>query len=216
MVQHADIDHTGLPGVGGIAASLLDAKGDLIAASAADTPARLAVGTNGYILAADSSTSTGLRWLEKRYCRKTADEGFSSTSYANSTSMSLAISASKVYAFRFVIFYTTNATSVGIKLAIQGPASCLAYAGMSGFFSAGSISADSSIVGGVQASGDISTDLALLTPATGPGGTATMAVVEGILVNSTNAGNLVLRHASETATTTTILQNSYGELTELI
>jgi hypothetical protein len=42
--------------------TVLDAKGDLIAASAADTPARLAVGANGEILVADSSTSTGLRY----------------------------------------------------------------------------------------------------------------------------------------------------------
>ena len=42
--------------------AIVDAKGDLIAASAADTPARLAVGANGETLVADSSTSTGLRW----------------------------------------------------------------------------------------------------------------------------------------------------------
>lgn len=42
--------------------TILDAKGDLIAASAADTPARLAVGSNGDSLLADSTTATGLRW----------------------------------------------------------------------------------------------------------------------------------------------------------
>lgn len=42
--------------------SLVDAKGDLIAATANDTPARLAVGNNGETLVADSSTATGLRW----------------------------------------------------------------------------------------------------------------------------------------------------------
>jgi hypothetical protein len=42
--------------------TIVDAKGDLIGATAADTPARLAVGSNGESLVADSSTSTGLRW----------------------------------------------------------------------------------------------------------------------------------------------------------
>jgi hypothetical protein len=42
--------------------SMGDAKGDLIAGTAADTAARLAVGNNGETLVADSSTSTGLRY----------------------------------------------------------------------------------------------------------------------------------------------------------
>lgn len=42
--------------------TILDAKGDLITATAADTPARLAVGTNGQTLVADSTASTGLKW----------------------------------------------------------------------------------------------------------------------------------------------------------
>jgi hypothetical protein len=41
---------------------ILDAKGDLITATAADTPARLAVGTNGQTLVADSTAATGLKW----------------------------------------------------------------------------------------------------------------------------------------------------------
>jgi hypothetical protein len=42
--------------------SIVDAKGDLIAATANDTPARLAVGTNGEMLVADSTAATGLDW----------------------------------------------------------------------------------------------------------------------------------------------------------
>jgi hypothetical protein len=50
------------PAAAGIPPTILDAKGDLIAATAADTPARFPVGTNGQALRANSATSTGLEW----------------------------------------------------------------------------------------------------------------------------------------------------------
>jgi hypothetical protein len=45
-----------------VAKTVVDAKGDLIAGTAADTVNRLAVGNNGETLVADSSASTGLRY----------------------------------------------------------------------------------------------------------------------------------------------------------
>jgi hypothetical protein len=45
-----------------IAKTIVDAKGDIIAATAADTVARLAIGSNDQVLTADSSTATGLKW----------------------------------------------------------------------------------------------------------------------------------------------------------
>jgi hypothetical protein len=48
---HSDIPNT-----------LVDAKGDLITATADNVPARLAKGADGTILVSDSTTSTGLAW----------------------------------------------------------------------------------------------------------------------------------------------------------
>lgn len=42
--------------------ALIDAKGDLIVGTAADTPARLAVGSDGYPLVADASATPGVAW----------------------------------------------------------------------------------------------------------------------------------------------------------
>lgn len=41
---------------------ILTAKGDIYGATAAATPARLAVGANNTVLTADSTTATGLKW----------------------------------------------------------------------------------------------------------------------------------------------------------
>jgi len=55
---------TGRLGAGdtAIQPTIFDAKADLLTATAADTPARLAVGSNDTVLTADSSTATGLKW----------------------------------------------------------------------------------------------------------------------------------------------------------
>ena len=60
--SNTDMDFTWATDASGIPATIFDAKGDIIAASAADTAARLAVGANNTVLTADSSTATGLKW----------------------------------------------------------------------------------------------------------------------------------------------------------
>jgi hypothetical protein len=42
--------------------ALFDAKGDILVATAADTPGKLTVGVDGYFLKANSGTATGLEW----------------------------------------------------------------------------------------------------------------------------------------------------------
>lgn len=45
-----------------VAKSTLTTKGDIYAASAASTPTRVAVGSNGQVLTADSTQSSGMKW----------------------------------------------------------------------------------------------------------------------------------------------------------
>jgi len=53
---------TGLDPAGSVSKSTIDAKGDLILGSAADTVSRLAVGSNNFVLTADSSQTLGVKW----------------------------------------------------------------------------------------------------------------------------------------------------------
>ena len=61
-------------GGSGIPASTVDAKGDLLVATADDTVTRLAVGTNGHVLTADSAEATGVKWAAAGGGGSTIDE----------------------------------------------------------------------------------------------------------------------------------------------
>lgn len=72
--------------------SIVDAKGDLIVASAADTVDRLAAGANGKALIAASGESVGVKWdfppgYELNYVQRTSDVSSSASSAAAATAM---------------------------------------------------------------------------------------------------------------------------------
>jgi hypothetical protein len=95
--------------------AIVDAKGDLISATAADTPARLAVGTNGQVLTADSTQSTGLAWTTP------SSGGFtllSTTALSGVSTTVSSISGSYKNLFVFVkgVYVNTDSAQINIRL----------------------------------------------------------------------------------------------------
>jgi hypothetical protein len=92
--------------------TIVDAKGDLIAATAADTPARLAVGTNGQVLTADSTAATGIKWAAAASGGMTLLNGPSGTTLSgSSTSISVTTTG---YVQLFVKIFNVNCSSNAI------------------------------------------------------------------------------------------------------
>ncbi len=84
--SNTDLDFTWATDASGIPATIFDAKGDIIAATAADTASRLAVGTNGQVLTADSTTATGLKWASASSSSGPAFQAYSTPSQSVSSS----------------------------------------------------------------------------------------------------------------------------------
>lgn len=94
------------PGTG-IPETIVDAKGDLVTATAADTPARLAVGSNNTLLVADSAESTGLKWSAslQDLVIKGFEEDVNVVASAATGTINFDVATASVW------YYTSNATA---------------------------------------------------------------------------------------------------------
>ena len=92
-----------------VAKTIVDAKGDIIAATAADTLSRLAVGANDTVLTADSSTATGLKWATPASGGMTL---LSTTTLSGASTTISGISGSYTHLYAY-IYGVTNATADG-------------------------------------------------------------------------------------------------------
>lgn len=99
---------------GGIQPTLLTTKGDLISATAASTVARLAVGTNGQVLTADSTAATGLKYA---YSGLTLISRSSFSAVASATFDSVFTSTYKTYIVNIEQCYSaTNSNTLQMQM----------------------------------------------------------------------------------------------------
>ena len=90
-------------------ATAIDAKGDLIVGTGADTFSRLAAGTNTYILTADSAEATGLKWAAP------AGGGpatlITSASFTGQSSVAINGCFTSTYTDYYVLWYATGSVA---------------------------------------------------------------------------------------------------------
>jgi hypothetical protein len=109
--------------------TLTTTKGDIITATAANTPARLGVGSNDQILVADSTASTGLKWATASSGAVVQVKSMSTTTVASTTSstfqdsnLTLSITptsaSNKILVLTTVngIIRTTTLSGVGLRI----------------------------------------------------------------------------------------------------
>lgn len=97
-------------------ATAIDAKGDLIVGTGADTFSRLAVGTNGHTIVADSSTATGLKWAAPAAGGMTLINTFS-MSAVSSLSMDNIFSAT--YSRYKIMVYSTQSVAAFVQARLR-------------------------------------------------------------------------------------------------
>lgn len=83
-------------------ATAIDAKGDLVVGTGADTFSRLGVGANNTVLTADSAQATGLKWAAP------ASSGFVGASIYNNASQSISNTTYTILTFNSEVFDTDS------------------------------------------------------------------------------------------------------------
>jgi len=106
---------------GGIQPTIFDAKADILTATAADTPARLAVGNNGDTLVADSAASTGLRWQASQAAGKNYAINGAFDVWQRGTSYNLTTTVAYGFADRWAANQDSTAAGVASQVTTSLP-----------------------------------------------------------------------------------------------
>lgn len=181
-------------------ATAIDAKGDLVAGTGADTFAKLTVGANGTILTADSAEATGLKWAAASGGGKVlqvvaaTDDGIASTSSTTFSDTGLTVtitptlSTSKILVLANIgtLEKDQNYTNAAMKLRLVRGATSILDMG------------DRNLYNGAVARSTMAQSIAYLdSPAT------TSATTYKVQYASLNATQTVIYNTYDTSNTTT-------------
>lgn len=190
-------------GGGGIQETLFDAKGDLIAGSAADTAARLAVGSGGYRLVPNSSAATGLEWVP-HIVRKTANQSITTadTTPEDVTGLSWAVAANEEWFFKLILRVAASGTATDGKIGWTVPAGATMEYGEY-------VSTGWRVQGAGASPAAFSTELS--NPTFGTAAQSFGLIYEGTVIVSATAGTVQFQMSQNTssAETLTVLKNSH-------
>ena len=120
-----------------IAKTIVDAKGDIIAATAADTVSKLSVGANDTVLTADSSTATGLKWAASASGGMTL---ISTTTLSGATTTLSSIPQTYNSLYLIVTGLTFNTSNQGFRLSPNDQTTLSNWSGVQ----------NSSVIGGID------------------------------------------------------------------
>lgn len=161
---------------------------------------------SGLSLNAGALTATGGGGGTEVFALKTSDQTAIGTSFADVTGTGLSVDVNKAYAFEFVLLCDADATTTGIDVSCNGPASPSSIHYEVVFWTSGTARTER---GFTVYNGD--------TASTASNGTSQRVYrVCGVLRNGANAGTLIARAKREAVGTgPNVRAGSYGRLTPL-
>jgi len=132
----------------------------------------------------------GLRIIDAGRVRKTTDSTATTTALIDVAGLSFSVKANMTYMFKFLVIFQTALTTTGINLAVNGPASPTRVV-----YNIQTPTSTTAVTNSINRAYDAGT----ATTGIDTSSVDTLAIIDGVLVNGTTAGTLIVRVASEVA-----------------
>lgn len=200
---------------GGISPTIVDAKGDLVGATADNTPARVPIGVDGQVLTADAAAALGVKWATPgagpKLVFKTADESVASSATPQDDDQLLfPVAANEKWVFTLYLLVGCGSAATGdFRAAITVPAGVvLAWSFVNGTYFNGDPRASDSAADAVNLEVVTASGTSLIVAGSVPD---IGYQIKGYVTVGATAGDVRLQwaQASSNATATTVRAGSH-------